>query len=98
MLRGQAAAAVGPERCLPSDCTGLRVFVPGAAQTETRYADFGIGTTVFQAAVIKCTSRSSETPWRLESLPHVNAPAVLSPAIECAGLTNATSRLLSEIC
>jgi hypothetical protein len=40
MLRGQAAAAVGPERCLPSHCR-LRVFVPGAAQTETRYADFG---------------------------------------------------------
>jgi hypothetical protein len=31
--------AVGPERCLPSHCR-LRVFVPGAAQTETRYADF----------------------------------------------------------
>jgi hypothetical protein len=38
-LRGQAAAAVGPERCLPSHCR-LLVFVPGAAQTETRYADF----------------------------------------------------------
>jgi hypothetical protein len=39
MLRVQAATAVGPKHHLPSD-SRLRVFVPGAEQTETRCVDF----------------------------------------------------------
>jgi hypothetical protein len=54
MLRVQAAAAVGPDRCLPSH-SRLRVFVP-AERTETRCADFWHSDYGF-ARSSNCTSR-----------------------------------------